>query len=52
MAIPVGNDWNQWFKQVDKLENGTVTIKDLFPVMYVPLTDADRQWTIGRCALS
>jgi len=53
MAIPVGSAYgNQQFKQVDKLQNGQVVIKDLFPVAYVPLTDRNSQWSSGRCALT
>ncbi|KAG1748393.1 protein-L-isoaspartate O-methyltransferase [Suillus paluster] len=42
MFIPVGT-FAQQIMQVDKDENGEVTKKDLMGVMYVPLTDAERQ---------
>ncbi|KAI8972829.1 Pcmt1-prov protein [Trametes punicea] len=42
MFIPVGTYMQQIF-QVDKDENGSVTEKSLFDVMYVPLTDRDKQ---------
>ncbi|KAI0051331.1 protein-L-isoaspartate O-methyltransferase [Auriscalpium vulgare] len=38
MIIPVGTH-TQTFTQVDKDKDGKVTTKDLFGVMYVPLTD-------------
>lgn len=42
LFIPVGTI-NQRLLQVDKDEQGRVTKKDLFGVMYVPLTDRDSQ---------
>lgn len=42
MFIPVGT-FSQQIIQVDKDENGKVTKKNLMGVMYVPLTDAERQ---------
>ncbi|KAI0370591.1 Pcmt1-prov protein [Pilatotrama ljubarskyi] len=42
MFIPVGTYAQQIF-QVDKDANGNVTEKPLFDVMYVPLTDRDKQ---------
>ncbi|KAG1728448.1 protein-L-isoaspartate O-methyltransferase [Suillus lakei] len=42
MFIPVGT-FAQQIMQVDKDENGKVTKKNLMGVMYVPLTDAERQ---------
>ncbi|KAG0699545.1 protein-L-isoaspartate O-methyltransferase [Suillus ampliporus] len=42
MFIPVGT-FAQQIIQVDKDEKGRVTKKDLMGVMYVPLTDAERQ---------
>ncbi|KAG8942697.1 hypothetical protein FRC03_002923 [Tulasnella sp. 419] len=49
MFIPVEDEgpisWGgQSIWQVDKDENGVVTKKRLFGVMYVPLTDAKSQW--------
>jgi len=38
MIIPVGT-YSQRFVQVDKDARGQVTQKDLFGVVYVPLTD-------------
>ncbi|KZT07095.1 Pcmt1-prov protein [Laetiporus sulphureus 93-53] len=43
MFIPVGTEMQQII-QVDKDENGEVTEKELFDVMYVPLTDKDKQY--------
>ncbi|KAK1925071.1 protein-L-isoaspartate O-methyltransferase [Papiliotrema laurentii] len=43
MFIPVG-DWSQDIWQIDKDEHGHVTKQKLFGVMYVPLTDAKKQW--------
>ncbi|OWZ50623.1 protein-L-isoaspartate O-methyltransferase [Cryptococcus neoformans var. grubii Br795] len=43
MFIPVGKG-SQDVWQIDKSANGDVTKKKLFGVMYVPLTDADKQW--------
>ncbi|WVQ78356.1 protein-L-isoaspartate O-methyltransferase [Cryptococcus sp. DSM 104549] len=43
MFIPVGeNSQDVW--QIDKSINGEVTKTKLFGVMYVPLTDANKQW--------
>jgi len=44
LFIPVG-DYEQYIYQIDKDENGNVTQKKVMGVMYVPLTDADKQWT-------
>ncbi|GBE88709.1 Probable protein-L-isoaspartate O-methyltransferase [Sparassis crispa] len=43
MFIPVGS-YSQEILQVDKDEHGNVTKKQLFGVMYVPLTDKDKQF--------
>ncbi|EJU02468.1 protein-L-isoaspartate O-methyltransferase [Dacryopinax primogenitus] len=43
MFIPVGTN-EQAIIQVDKDEQGAVTMKELFGVMYVPLTDKTKQW--------
>ncbi|OCF36560.1 protein-L-isoaspartate O-methyltransferase [Kwoniella heveanensis CBS 569] len=43
MFIPVG-EGSQDIWQIDKDAQGAVTKKKLFGVMYVPLTDADKQW--------
>lgn len=42
MFIPVGTH-SQAVRQIDKDENGHVTDKELFGVLYVPLTDATKQ---------
>ncbi|KZT69179.1 protein-L-isoaspartate O-methyltransferase [Daedalea quercina L-15889] len=46
MFIPVGQD-KQAIIQVDKDADGNVTQKELFGVMYVPLTDQDKQRAMG-----
>lgn len=44
MLIPVGLEHSaQRFLQVDKNENGETVKKDLLGVLYVPLTDPQRQ---------
>lgn len=44
MLIPVGEaNGHQRFMQVDKLDDGEVKSRDLMGVIYVPLTDRDRQ---------
>lgn len=49
MFIPVedpdGNGQNIW--HVDKDENGKITKQKQFGVMYVPLTDVNKQWPAG-----
>ncbi|KZV98155.1 protein-l-isoaspartate o-methyltransferase [Exidia glandulosa HHB12029] len=47
MFIPVGTD-TQEVVQVDKDAEGNVTKKTLFGVMYVPLTELDKQLNSGR----
>eukprot|EP00088_Acartia_fossae_P036909 TRINITY_DN38108_c0_g1_i13.p1 TRINITY_DN38108_c0_g1~~TRINITY_DN38108_c0_g1_i13.p1 ORF type:complete len:230 (-),score=21.49 TRINITY_DN38108_c0_g1_i13:304-993(-) len=45
LVIPVGPEGgDQSLDQIDKDLSGNVTRKKLFPVMYVPLTDKERQW--------
>ncbi|RSH91319.1 hypothetical protein EHS25_009618 [Saitozyma podzolica] len=44
MFIPVGVG-HQDIYQVDKSATGEITKKKLFGVMYVPLTDPDKQWS-------
>jgi protein-L-isoaspartate(D-aspartate) O-methyltransferase len=43
MFIPVGTRLQNVY-QIDKDANGTITEKELFGVMYVPLTDREKQW--------
>jgi len=50
MIIPVGpQGGDQSLDQVDKSSDGTVSRKRLFGVMYVPLTDKERQWPGRKC---
>jgi len=45
LIIPVGPErGDQSLDQIDKDMNGKVTRKQLFGVMYVPLTDKEKQW--------
>ncbi|GES88411.1 protein-L-isoaspartate(D-aspartate) O-methyltransferase-like isoform X1 [Rhizophagus clarus] len=44
LFIPVGG-YDQYIYQIDKDVNGNVTHKKVMGVMYVPLTDADKQWS-------
>ncbi|CAB4394621.1 unnamed protein product [Rhizophagus irregularis] len=44
LFIPVGGR-DQYIYQIDKDENGNVTQKKVMGVVYVPLTDADKQWS-------
>ena len=42
--IPVGPvGGNQWLEQYDKLEDGTIKKERLMGVIYVPLTDKEKQ---------
>lgn len=51
LVLPVGPEgFGQIMQQVDKHQDGTTTKKDLFDVMYVPLTSKERQWP--RCILA
>ncbi|SPO24356.1 probable l-isoaspartyl protein carboxyl methyltransferase [Ustilago trichophora] len=48
MFIPVeedGGSGEQYIWQVDKAQDGTVTKEKICGVLYVPLTDADKQWS-------
>ncbi|KAJ2942617.1 hypothetical protein O0L34_g2083 [Tuta absoluta] len=45
MIVPVGPEGGeQYLTQVDKLSDGTTSIKKLMSVIYVPLTDKDHQY--------
>ncbi|CAG0916419.1 unnamed protein product [Notodromas monacha] len=50
LIIPVGdNRFGQNLEQVDKALDGSVKRKNLMGVMFVPLTDADAQWSRTKC---
>lgn len=45
MFIPVeGDDYNQYIYEVEKKADGTVEKRRKMAVMYVPLTDARKEW--------
>ncbi|KAJ8721582.1 hypothetical protein PYW07_002357 [Mythimna separata] len=49
LIVPVGPEGGeQHLTQVDKAEDGTTTVKKLMSVIYVPLTDKDRQYRTWR----
>ncbi|XP_013401870.1 protein-L-isoaspartate(D-aspartate) O-methyltransferase isoform X2 [Lingula anatina] len=49
LIIPVGPEGhNQQLVQVDKRQDGTADIQNLMPVIYVPLTNKEKQWPRGK----
>ena len=45
MVLPIGEKGgSQNMEQIDKLADGTVQRQKIMGVMYVPLTDKEKQW--------
>jgi len=48
LVLPIGRGLDQAFYQIDKKADGTIVKQELMGVMYVPLTDKDKQLQSGR----